>query len=310
MKLTRIHVSYFICLFLFKMVASTTTTAVTTGNLPQLTTDTSTSSTAATITSTNSTTTTNSTALPALVLSSAYTNSTSYGNITTTFLSSSTFSSINITTPISIPNTTNNPHIYHTNYVDGTVFIICGAAIGGTIGTLVLLWVILSIKAWSTARDEKVRDLESKYQNVSYFGNNSDVSYFDSSSDDDVSEKYLKDTRHSIYSSNLLNDTMDDRVSMFISPMERLANHHDGGVASVFPSSNEHLPTADDRISMFISPTEHLALNRRNSNSTLNLLDNPFYDSAVYLPTSNNDANGRKFRPPSCHLDDLLDNKE
>lgn len=309
---------------------ATTTKATKTTGLPKLITTTSTTSTTSSKTTAKSTATSSGTHKSASNLPKVTSGSSTSSTVESASYSSSTISS----TPITIPNTNGNYNIYHTNYTDGTVFIAFGSCLLFITLILSVVWAVLGLKAWRDERKEyQLRALEEKYQYDPFQLQNEiddSRSNSDNDSQSDISEKYLKQksSRMSFYSLgtasalNLLNPKANDkysdddtnkinsaasnfRKSMFISPTEILQQDIPfNNDSSIFDSAIS-TPKGEQ------TSTTQVIANPDNNNWGL-LNDSSFQGLGLKLdselPSSNeNNQKKKNYRPPSAHLDQLLD---
>ena len=268
---------------------------------------------------------TSSTKMPKITTSastSLYTNSSLWSNNSVISTSSITPSSVYI------PVTDGNKFLYQAHHPNGTVFIAFAGCLGAILLSLTGAWIALNIKSWRSARKEnKLRNLENQYQHDPFYFQtsiNDDESETSSHSDDsDISEKVLKNnsSRMSLYTLgstsvlNLLNNKTDAndnfRSSMFISPTEILQS--DANNSNTWSQSNES--AIYDSLSSTPGQPGATQILGKFTDST-----NPFnYTSYNLSPDSedrstpkSNVSQGKvkKYRPPSAHLDQLLDGKE
>ena len=313
-----------------------------------------------TTTTTTSSSSSNSSSISNATTTTSYSSNNTISNQTYSYNTSAITSiirysttSINyISNPVTIPNNNQlkNPNIIIRTSTDGTVFIAFASCLGAIIIALIITWIILSFKAWYSARHENhLKTIQDQYNNDPFNNNsnvtpqdfnfngnnywNSDMSSFVSSGSEsyddneknlDLSEKVLKNknSRLSLYSLgsnsalNLLNNFED-------------SNNNNN------KKKNNFNNISNPRLSMFISPTEILQnethqWNNSNGNS-LNGSNDSFFDSQISTPTAHvptstsqfisndysefnrtavNNSNGttetKPFRPPSVHLDELL----
>lgn len=308
--------------------------------LPALTTSTTSTYSSATSTvtgSTNNTTNSNST---------IYGNSTilySNSSYTTTSISSTTTNTNYVSNPVTIPSDQEikNPHINHVTSTDGTVFIAFGSCLGFIIVVLMLLWGLLSFRAWRSARHEyQLKAMQSRFQidpfssaggtyfssdNSSYNSSDSE-NYGNNEKEGDIGEEVLKtkSSRLSFYS--LGSNSALNLLNNFNSPNTK--NNKSNNSNTIMKN---HLLN-NSRLSMFISPTE--ILQNEAYQGGYNLSNDSFFDPEICTPNlqssavSNtqfisNDyselnkayytvdpAKKNNFRPPSVHLDQLLDQEE
>lgn len=231
--------------------------------------------------------------------------------------------------PIYIPSAQNNKYVYHATHPSGTVFTAFGSCLAIIALVLVLVWIALTLRSWKNARKEyQIRERENKYQLDPYYFQNGDKDDYSSSDSDvasDISEKILKKkaSRMSLYSLgggsafNLLSSEKLDtkppappsnnpRLSMFISPTEILKN--EGNTWSTDSSAFNSLTS---------TPREQSVANIIVPQNGLNKLGDPPFTGknlsnmdisstpGVAIPKPN--GNQKRGRPPSAHLDDLLD---
>ncbi|CAI4051141.1 Csi2p SKDI_15G1490 [Saccharomyces kudriavzevii IFO 1802] len=242
----------------------------------------------------------------------------------------SDFSSSSITpSSVYIPVTDGNKFIYQARHPNGTVFIAFASCLGAILLSLTSVWIALSIKSWRSAqRENKLRNLENQYQyDPFYFQSKSNDNESETSShsdDSDISEKVLKKktSRMSLYTLgstsvlNLLNNKTEPnenfRSSMFISPTEILQS--DGNNSNTWSQQSNGSAVYE---SLSSTPRELGAIQiiGKFSENT-----NPFnYTSCNLGPDSRDDSTPKsntsqgkvkKYRPPSVHLDQLLDGDE
>lgn len=265
--------------------------------------------------------------------SSSTTSSDSSSTITSTSFTSyssySTSSSSITPSPVYIPSAENNKYVYHVKQPSGTVYTAFGSCLGFIILVLFFVWFAFAIKSWKNARNEyQIREREHQYQYDPYFFQYGDGDGFSSDSDmaSDISEKVLKQksSRMSLYSLgggsafNLLSSekvnekpqqqpTNNPRLSMFTSPTELLKNEGNNWSSenSAFNSVSS-TPKEQPMAQIISNPAGKSNLNGNvlfdNAVSKLQIDGTP--ESVQLRP---NDNKKRKFRPPSAHLDDLLD---
>ncbi|SCU80894.1 LADA_0B10088g1_1 [Lachancea dasiensis] len=249
--------------------------------------------------------------LPTLTSSSSSQTSSSIVTSATahnTTTSSTTRSSYSATFTAVIP-TSKNEYIYRTRYPSGTLFVIVGG-IMGLIGLLFFLtWMAFAVQAWLRARREyRLQSIESRYQADPFMFHSKDIDtdYSDGSDGSDYSEKVLKarsSTRlstHTIY-------TLGSQSTL---------NLLQKGAQQSAPLSSAN------RQSMFISPTEVLK-NAANSKSVMSVNTPESDNSGFSGPMQNTDifthsdplyqlayGDQRTARPPSVHLEKMLDEDE
>ncbi|QHS76113.1 Csi2p [Saccharomyces paradoxus] len=269
---------------------------------------------------------TSSTKMPKITSSastSVYSNSSVWSNNSVISTSSITPSSV------FIPVTDGNKFLYQAHHPNGTVFIAFAGCLGAILLSLTGAWIALSIKSWRSARREnKLRNLENQYQYDPFYfqaNSNDDESETSSHSDDsDISEKVLKNnsSRMSLYTLgstsvlNLLNNKTDAndnfRASMFISPTEIL--QCDANNSNTWSQQSNDSAIYDSLSSTPKEPGATQILGKFTDSS------NPFNYASYSLnpeagdrstPKSNvSQGKVKKYRPPSVHLDQLLDGDE
>ncbi|EJS41780.1 YOL007C [Saccharomyces arboricola H-6] len=296
--------------------------SVKTSSAAKTTTSSQTSASSKNVTSSRNVTSTSMPKITSSAGTTLYSNSSTWSNnsaISTSITSSSVY----------IPITDGNKSIYQARHPNGTVFIAFASCLGAILLSLTGVWIALSIKSWRSARREnKLRNLENQYQcDPFYFQSNANDDESETSSrsgDSDISEKVLKNksSRMSLYTLgstsvlNLLNnkpDTNDNfRSSMFISPTEilqydannsnTLSQQSNGSVLYESLSSTPREPGTTQIIGKFpdnANPFNYTSLNIGA-------------DSGDGLTPKSNVSQGKvkKYRPPSVHLDQLLDANE
>ncbi|CAI4052858.1 hypothetical protein SUVZ_15G1450 [Saccharomyces uvarum] len=285
-----------------------------------------TSATSQNVTSSNNTT--SSTKMPKITSS---TSSSLYSNSSTASDQIGISTSSITPSSVYIPVTDGNEFIYQARHPDGTVFIAFASCLGAVLLSLTAVWIALTIKSWRSARREnKLRNLESQYQyDPFYFQSNSNDDDSETSShsgDSDISEKILKDksSRMSLYTLgsssvlNLLNNTTDTnenfRSSMFISPTEILQRDANNSNTSSQQSNGSEMfeslsSTPKERAAAQIVGKFSDNNNTNPFNYTPYNLSPDFEDNST--PKSNvTQGKTKKYRPPSVHLDQLLDGKD
>lgn len=252
-----------------------------------------------------------------------------------------------ISNPVTIPNNNQlkNPNIIIRTATDGTVFIAFASCLGAIIIALIVTFIILSFKAWHSARHENhIKTIQDSYNNdpfnngnitpndFNYNGSNfinSDMSSFMSSG----SESYDDNEKNSDLSEKILKNK-NSRLSLY-----SLGSNSALNLLNNFDDSNNNKKNTNNitnpRLSMFISPTEILQNETHqwnNNGSSTNVSNESFFDSQISTPTVqgvptttsqfitndysefnrtfDNNQNGttkaKPFRPPSVHLDELL----
>ncbi|CAI4036313.1 hypothetical protein SMKI_15G1520 [Saccharomyces mikatae IFO 1815] len=231
-----------------------------------------------------------------------------------------------IPSSVYIPVTNGNKFIYQAHHPNGTVFIAFAGCLGAILLSLTGAWIALSVKSWRSARREnKLRNLENQYQYDPFYfqsGSNDAESETSSHSDDsDISEKVIKNksSRMSLYTLgstsvlNLLNNKTDGnenfRSSMFISPTEIL--QCDANNSNTWSQQSNNSAIYDSLSSTPREPGATQILGNFTDST------NPFGHAAYNLDIDSGDrstpkSNGsqgkvKKYRPPSVHLDQLLD---
>lgn len=315
--------------------------------LPTLVTTTTTSIKSSTSTSDTSSSAFASTATTGNANSTYSSNTTSYSNATevywyanaTTAIASITSTGDSyISNPVTIPDNAQlkNPHIATINSTDGTVFVSFGSCLGLILILLSVVWATLAFRAWYSARNEnKLKRLENGFgfdqfgSGGGYFGSDAtsfissgSESYDDDEKAGDMGEKVLrtKNSRLSLYSLgsnsalNILNNAENQST-----PRGKTNN------VIKNPGLNS------SRMSMFISPTEILQNETNQWGNKSNASTDSFFDSEMSTPSAtrsavsntqiiandfsevngsmraNNTNKTKNFRPPSVHLDQLLD---
>ncbi|KAL3231674.1 Chitin synthase 3 complex protein CSI2 [Nakaseomyces bracarensis] len=254
--------------------------------------------------------------------STSSTSSTSYSSY------SSSTSSIT-PSPVYIPSAENNKYVYHVKQPSGTVYTAFGSCLGFILLVLLFVWLLFAFKSWKNARNEyQIRERENQYQYDPYVFQYGDVDGFSSDSDvaSDISEKVLKQksSRMSLYSLgggsafNLLSSEKvnekpqqqtvnNPRLSMFISPTEILKNEGNNWSSTENSAFNSvaSTPREQSMAQIINNPASKSSFNDNmlfeNAVSKLQVQTTP--DMAQLRP---NDKK-RKSRPPSAHLDQLLD---
>lgn len=218
---------------------------------------------------------------------------------------------------VMIPNQENTPYSYKSSSdINGTVYIAFGSVLGFLIFLILLIWSILSFKSWYVAR-KQAQYRNSFKQNYNKpiddfitepaFLDDSDTWSSQSSNDSDISEKVIKQQQQQQQHKASKSINTQDLQELFVSPTEVLfhsgGNHTNGAnsplsIPSVVPSGASS-PMYIQNSSMAI-PTITIN-NVSNSESTLNSSSNNSTDNANAT---------KKFRPPSVHLDQLLNDLE
>lgn len=290
-----------ICYIMSSVFASTeyyqnaATVMIKRGSMPSLTTSKSSSTTTTSASSVNT--------------SSVSSNSTTINGYNTTTSSQITSSSTyNATfTPI-VPSTNGNKYMQTHTYPNGTVFIAVGSVLGSLALASAVVWITLAAKAWQSARREyKLQAMEHKYQTDPFlFYSNDDYASYSDTDGSDISEHVLK-TKHS------------KRPSIYT-----LGSTSTVDLLQKFNQDQSEAPRLNaNRTSMFISPTE-IMQNQANNKSFLTQGDSSVEHSAVNTPTQpfslfgtpklfsepqqGEPSDRKRFRPPSVHLEQMLDN--
>lgn len=272
----------------------------------------------------------------------SYANTTTYYsgnyNATTPFATVSSTDGSYISNPVTIPDNAQlkNPHIASVKSTNGTVFVSFGSVLGLILIILAVIGATLSFKAWYSARHEnQLKRLENGFGfdqfggSGGYFG--SDATSFVSSG----SESYDDDEKAADMGEKVLR-TKNSRLSLY-----SLGSNSALNILNTF--ENQDTPRAktnnviknpalnSSRMSMFISPTEILQKETNQWGNNSNASSDSFFDSEMSTPTAarsavsntqvisndysevndsfrtGNAAKTKTFRPPSVHLDQLLD---
>lgn len=261
--------------------------------------------------------------------------------------SSSSHSSYHATFSPVIPSASNNKYIYHDSQKSGTVFIAVGSCLGFIILALFGIWLLFAIRAWKSARQEyRLRAMENKYQCDPFLFTGgaepyeSSIDFSDTDDSSDISEKVFKEksTRMSVYSFgsnsalNLLNQAQAPNTSdftadpnnasnMFVSPTEMIKNQSNnrmtwnlahppslplqGGQRATEPNSGSSTPR-EQAFTQIIGNHSLYALPPALTNSSLNKDNgNSSYDSTNNTQPGSDKV--KNYRPPSVHLDTILD---
>ncbi|CAL9732926.1 chitin synthase 3 complex protein Csi2p [Monosporozyma unispora] len=253
--------------------------------------------------------------------SSSYSHSSNtHATITTqssiTLSSSSSHASTSIVhATVMIPNQENTLYRYnHPGDIDGTVYIAFGSVLGFLLFIILLIWSILSFKSWYVARKQTQyrNTLKQRYNNPvdDFFTENGFLDETDSwcsqsSNDSDISEKVIKQ-QNSV--GKALN--AEDFQELFVSPTEVL-----------FHGGNSNVSNTTLSIPSGASSPMHTFGNVYNNTSmdtpVITINNASILNSEPFLTSSNNSSNNtndtpttKKFRPPSVHLDQLLNDLE
>ncbi|EDO17422.1 hypothetical protein Kpol_1037p18 [Vanderwaltozyma polyspora DSM 70294] len=254
------------------------------------------------VTSTSTSTSTTSTSSSSVISTSKTTStvtgsSTTFTSISTSMITSSSASSSlssSSTTSYShsvwIPSATNNKYIRIPDRVDGTVFIAVGSCLGFVIGIILILWMFLTFKAWRNARKEsKIRLLENKYN--PYMGD-----HWGSMESIDYSHTQKKP--FDIESGSSIVSSESEMMASFVEKEYNLS----------------HKKSAMSLNTLFVSPTSHImgptsTVGSTTTTNTTNIIPTSVINlnSGVGGAGIEGNINNKPFRPPSVHLDELLD---
>lgn len=269
-----------------------------------------------------------------LITSSTYSSIITHSTLTTSISSASSSTSTQhvstsvIQATVVIPNQENTPYNYNfPGDIDGTVYIAFGSVLGFFFFLILLIWSILSFKSWYVARRQtKYRNtLKQRYNNP--MGGNGigmfedfvpDETIFEetdnwssqSSDESDISEKIIKQKT----SNNNIKHTMngEELQELFVSPTEVLFRGNNntnnsgshitlpvpsGASSPIYTFGLEHMNNSNINMERFVGTPPTIVIN--NGGSIIS-------DSPSQLNSNNVTPTTKKFRPPSVHLDELL----
>ncbi|CCE64867.1 hypothetical protein TPHA_0J00440 [Tetrapisispora phaffii CBS 4417] len=263
---------------------------------------------------------------------SSITSSTTTGS--SSIYSSALYSSNSTTTSYSyslgIPLTNHNKYISVPTDPEGTVYIAFGVILGVAFLLIILIWAILQFnsfrntKAWDSDQDGNIHtmDLEKTFQNNINYNNvysssnlaltnsqdacsnssgspntNSSVSDSNNSMSDNID--FESDMTEKVLREKMMENkfTLNARDTMFISPTELFTQ-------TGKPYNFQAIPDNGSELNLQIEQTMISPI--RDVSKTNSVYGNNFQNYS--LSQTDFQSKPKKFRPPSMHLEDLLNN--